>query len=546
MLDASRPCHLRLTRNLSLRTIFVGVLLILMSLLIAEAVAQDNAPGAPTGLKATAGDKRIKLSWTPPSNKGTDTLLRYYTVHDVVGIVLGKSNNQTSRDKTTTSATITFTQQVTRQFSVYPDYRAADGTFPTGALATPITVTTAIPAPTAFTATLDDPSIGDRTVTLNWTAPSPTRAAINGYQYSQNGGTWTSAGSSTSYSVSGLTNGISYTFRVRATRTNEDPEKFSQKSRTVRVTPLIDAPGSPGTLSVKRVGKTAILTWSPLRSTGGFITRYEYSDDGGATWKSTRSTRTTYTVTGLKTGQTYTFLVRAVYVDGTTSRIISHPSNTSNSAVLTVPKRRVIQDCPVGWVRSDGFAGRTRRVLLYEVKLDMDFQNRTSIYKPDWVAIYVHPDEKLENLEGWKLQVAVPYNRHRDYLLTAENSVVVEAGFVEGGFAFIANPEENPFPMTGIGFAGSPAPGFDYRLYDHTGRRVDFGISCYKRFDIFQVLKDLEDPRVLRNVSLKDVDWNASRFIRSEWTLPIPVNAPGAPSAPGVNLVGKWADLKKK
>ena len=294
---------------------------------------------------------------------------------------------------------------------------------------------------------------------------------------------------------------------------------------------------------------TAILTWGPPSDAEGtLIARYEYSQDGGSTWKSTGSTRTTYTVTGLEAGETYTFLVRAVYVGGGTSRIISRPSNTSNAAVLSIPKpkRRVIQDCPVGWVRSDGFAGRTRRVLLYEVKLQMDFQNRTSIYKPDWVAIYVHPDEKLENLDGWKLQVAVPYNRHRDYLLTAENSVVVDAGFVEGGFAFIANPEENPFPMTGIGFAGSPAPGFDYRLYDHTGRRVDFGISCYKRFDIFQVLKDLEDPRVLRNVSLKDVDWNASWFIRSEWTLPIPVNAPGAPSLQGVNLVGKWAYLKKK
>ena len=97
--------------------------------------------------------------------------------------------------------------------------------------------------------------------------------------------------------------------------------------------------------------------------------------------------------------------------------------------------------------------------------------NRISIYKPVWVAIYVHPDEGLENLEGWKLQVALPYNHHRDYRLTAENSVVVDAGFVEGGFAFIENPEEDPFPMVGVGFTGSPAPGFDYRLYDETGKK---------------------------------------------------------------------------
>ena len=34
--------------------------------------------------------------------------------------------------------------------------------------------------------------------------------------------------------------------------------------------------------------------------------------------------------------------------------------------------------------------------------------------------------------------------------------------------------------MVGIGFTGSPAPGFDYRLYDDEGRKVDFGISvCF-------------------------------------------------------------------
>ena len=211
----------------------------------------------------------------------------------------------------------------------------------------------------------------------------------------------------------------------------------------------------------------------------------------------------------------------------------------------TPRKRRIIYDCPIGWVRSDGFAGRNRRVLLYEVKLEMDISNPISIYKPVWVAIYVHPDEGLENLDGWKLQVAIPYNHHREYPLTAENSVVVDAGFVEGGFAFIENIEENPFPMTGIGFTGSPAPGFDYRLYDDTGRRVDFGISCYKRGDIFQVLKEMEDPRVLRKVLLETLNWDA-HYLRSEWTVPVPVNVQGAPSLQGVNLVGKWADLKKQ
>ena len=203
---------------------------------------------------------------------------------------------------------------------------------------------------------------------------------------------------------------------------------------------------------------------------------------------------------------------------------------------LVSPRERkiIIYECPVGWQRHDRFGGPTQRVLLYEVKLQMDLHNRISIYKPDSVAIYVHPDEGLENLEGWKLHVAVPYNHHREYLLTAENSVVVDSEIegVEGGFAFIESPEEAPFPMVGMGFTGAAVPGFDYRLYDDMGRRVDFGIACYKRGGIFQALKDMEDPRVLRKVHLERLDWDAATYIRSEWTVPVETSlgTPGYPN----------------
>jgi Fibronectin type III domain len=45
---------------------------------------------------------------------------------------------------------------------------------------------------------------------------------------------------------------------------------------------------------------------------GSPITGYEYSIDGGTTWKSTGSTGTRFTITGLKAGTTYTVMVRAI------------------------------------------------------------------------------------------------------------------------------------------------------------------------------------------------------------------------------------------
>ena len=523
-------------------------LLILMSLWITEAVAQSIPPGPPTGLKVTAvGDRQVTLSWTPPSKTGSSDI-RYYRIYYKRRDPDGGAIRTTTRGPGGFQPLTSFKIGISN-FGIYTVSVTAIGAAE-GPHSTNIAdVEAAIPAPTAVTPTLDEPTTGDRTVTWTWTAPSPVVAPIIGYRYSWDGGEYkdTDNGTTPSQTITGLKNGRSYTFRVKAKRIYTlgafSTDERATPSRTVTVTPLIDAPGTPGTLNVERVEDTAILTWSPPSDADEEILRYEYSDDGGSTWTSTGSTDTTYTVTGLEPGETYTFLVRAVYVDGGTSRIISPRSQSSNAAVLNFPKRRIIQECPVGWVRSDGFAGRNRRVLLYEVKLAMDIGNPISIYKPDWVAIYVHPDEGLENLEGWKLQVALPYNQHREYLLTAENSVVVDAGFVEGGFAFIENPEEDPFPMVGIGFTGSPAPGFDYRLYDETGKRVDFGISCYKRGDIFQVLKGMEDPRVLRQVLLETLDWNV-HYLRSEWTVPMP--APAAPSLVKKSVVGTWAALKKQ
>ena len=537
------------------RKIFIP-LLILMSLLITEVVAQVPAPGAPTGITVTPGDSQFTLRWTHPSDISINDISRYHlyyyaSVGDTThtgdstlwpsgnpGVV--EANPYYTRGPIENGTELIFRLRVVRKSSVDPNNQF-------GAWSQYLKVTPMIPAPADFTATLDDPTTGDRTVTLSWTAIpqlpfSVTNRDVTDYEYSSNGGAWTSIGStSTTHTVPGLKNGVQYTFRVRGVRAAEAKGLASQ----VTVTPLINAPGTPGTLNVQRVDDTATLTWSPPSNTET-ITRYEYSDDGGLTWKSTDSTDTTYTVTGLKAGETYTFLVRAVYIDGGTSRIISPRSRSSNAAVLTFPKRRIIHQCPIGWQRTDGFGRPNPRVLIHEVNLEMDLQNRISIYKPISVAIYVHPDEALENLDGWKLKVAVPYNLHRDYLLTAENSVVVDANIegVEGGFAFIENPEEDPFPMVGMGFTGALVPGFDYRLYDERGRKVDFGIACYKQAGIFQALKDMEDPRVLRNVLLESLGWDATTYIRSEWTVPVP--APAAPSLVKKTVVGTWADLKKR
>ena len=60
-------------------------------------------------------------------------------------------------------------------------------------------------------------SPGDTEVALSWTTPNDGGSAITDYEYRVDGGTWASTGSATpGYTVTGLTNGVSYDFEVRA------------------------------------------------------------------------------------------------------------------------------------------------------------------------------------------------------------------------------------------------------------------------------------------------------------------------------------------
>jgi len=60
------------------------------------------------------------------------------------------------------------------------------------------------------------PSPGDGRVTLNWSPPVNGGIRITGYEVQLNDGDWENTSSNTSHTFTGLTNGVLYTFRVRA------------------------------------------------------------------------------------------------------------------------------------------------------------------------------------------------------------------------------------------------------------------------------------------------------------------------------------------
>ena len=100
-------------------------------------------------------------------------------------------------------------------------------------------------------------------ITLTWNAA----ARATGYQLSVNGGTWFDASSGHNYAG---TAGTTYSFRVRATRTNAAP---SAPSATVRATGRSVGPAPP-------TGVSAVNTRHPLEP-GQILNRYTLT----STWR---------------------------------------------------------------------------------------------------------------------------------------------------------------------------------------------------------------------------------------------------------------------
>ena len=156
---------------------------------------------------------------------------------------------------------------------------------------------------------------GDEQVTLTW-ATGSSILPITQYQFRGDGSGrgWQdiagSDASTTSHTVTSLTNGKSYSFQVWAVN-RAGPGKASA---WVTATPM-GPPDQPVGLRATPDSNSVILDWSAA-SADEIITRYHFQGDGsGRGWQDipgSDASTASYTVTGLTNGQSYTFQVRAV------------------------------------------------------------------------------------------------------------------------------------------------------------------------------------------------------------------------------------------
>ena len=226
------------------------------------------------------------------------------------------------------------------------------------------TVAVDVPATAPGTPTSLGGTAGPEQVTLTWTAPawlggSPLTSYL--VESSTDGVLWTTVTETgtpeTSYTVTGLTNGVETHFRVSATNGTGTGTPSTQVTSTP-----VDVAAAPTDLVALPGNEQAALSWTAPTDTGGTpVTGYRIeSTTDGLAWATvvadTGSTGTTYGVTGLANGTAVTFRVSALNAVG------AGPAGTE---ATTTP--RTTPDAPTGLALT---AGDEVVVLTWDAPLD--------------------------------------------------------------------------------------------------------------------------------------------------------------------------------
>ncbi|HAM01569.1 MAG TPA: hypothetical protein DCQ30_04990 [Acidimicrobiaceae bacterium] len=282
-----------------------------------------NLPGAPTGVSAQAGNAQATVSFTPPDNTGKPAISSY-TVTAADSTNAGRGGQSASGPSSgipvtglTNGDSYTFTVTATN----------SAGTGPASAPSSPVVPSTVPGAPSGVSA-----QAGNAQATVSFTAPNNGGSTITSYAVTaddttgSNGGQ-VAYGASSPVTVSGLTNGDSYTFTVTATNA-DGTGPSSSPSNTVTPTATATVPSAPQNPSAREdTSRGTDVSWNAPASNGGSpITSYTL-------YRSTRSgserayvsvglvnctsSSCTYHDSNTRHGYRYYYMVAAVNVVGT-------------------------------------------------------------------------------------------------------------------------------------------------------------------------------------------------------------------------------------
>ena len=281
-----------------------------------EPAAAASAPAKPTNFSAVqVGAGEVRLAWEPSADPLT--IVRFEYTDNA-----GENENwkeAVGSHSTTASYTVSDLMVGTTYTFAIRAVNSAVENDGRSAPSDPWSVTIAVaPAdrPTGLTA-----RTGDEQVQLSWHY-SGSQTSITGFQYQQKtggdfGDDWTDIIGSTavtrSHIVTGLTNGTTYTFRVRAVNVTIGSDTTNEEDATPSASG--SRPARPTNFNAEQTGVGQVeLTWDTAgaRLT---VTGYQYTADGDSNWSDisgSDSGTVSHIVSGLMVDTMYAFAVRAV------------------------------------------------------------------------------------------------------------------------------------------------------------------------------------------------------------------------------------------
>ncbi|WP_372631046.1 fibronectin type III domain-containing protein [Cohnella sp.] len=266
------------------------------------------APGIPTNVTAAAGVGEATVSFDPPTSDGGSPITEYV----VTSIPDGLTGTGAASPITVTGVTygVNYTFTVTA--------KNVAGVSAASAPSNPINPLAFAPdAPLNVTATA-----GNGSALISFDPPGGDGGSpITNYVVTSSPGGYTASGGSSPITVTGLTNGESYTFKVAASNA-AGASVASAPSNAIVPTPL--APDAPTQVVAVPGIRGAIVSFDPPDNDGGSsITEYAVTaSPGGLTATGSASP---IQVTGLTYGVNYTFTVTAK--NGAGISVASAPSS---------------------------------------------------------------------------------------------------------------------------------------------------------------------------------------------------------------------------
>jgi predicted RNA-binding protein with TRAM domain len=281
------------------------------------AATPATTPDAPTITGITPSNGQLSVAFTAPSFNGGSTITNYKYSTDGGTTFITRTTGTTASPLVittlSTNGSTTLTNGTSYNIQILAVNSFGDGTATATTTATPATTPS---APTGIAITP-----GNTQLSVAFTAGATGGSAITNYKYSTDGGSnFTTVSPSQTISpivITGLTNGTSYNVQIKAVNSIGD----GTATATTAATP-VTTPSAPTITSITSGNQQLSVAFTAGATGGSAVTNYQYSTDGGATFR-TRQTGTTATplvittlssdgTTALSNGTSYNVQIKAV------------------------------------------------------------------------------------------------------------------------------------------------------------------------------------------------------------------------------------------